>query len=116
MPSLVTWGQCWFWLSENLPNAKEIYVVGVSAIYQALWKARNNKCLENILIKSPIQVICHTCALIYYWAGLRKNELQDLLQEGAKLLVRVAHARTDHQMVGYGDDEEVEMDSEEDLD
>jgi hypothetical protein len=40
--------------SENLPNAKEIYVVGVSAIYWALWKARNNKCFENILIKSPI--------------------------------------------------------------
>lgn len=38
------------------------------------------------------------------------------MQEGAKLLVRVAHARTDHYMVGYGDDEEVEMDSEEDLD
>lgn len=54
MPSLVTWGPCWFWLSENLPNTKEIYVVGVSAIYWALWKARNNKCFENILIKSPI--------------------------------------------------------------
>jgi hypothetical protein len=54
MPSLVTWGRCWFWLSENLPNAKEIYVVGVLAIYWALWKARNNKCFENSLIKSLI--------------------------------------------------------------
>ena len=44
-------------------------------------------CFDEILIKSPNEIICHIGALISSWAGLSKKELQDLLQEGAGLLV-----------------------------
>lgn len=44
-------------------------------------------CFENVLIKSPVEVVCHACLLISFWVGLSKKELQDLLQ-GAKLLLR----------------------------
>jgi hypothetical protein len=47
-------------------------------------------CFDEILIKSPNEIICHIGALISSWAGLSKKELQDLLQEGAGLLVRAA--------------------------
>jgi hypothetical protein len=37
------------------------------------------------------------------WAGLSKKELQDLLQEGARLLVRAASSRVGRQIMGPGD-------------
>lgn len=52
-------------------------------------------CFENVIIKSPKEIICHACALMISWVGLSKKELQDLIQEGAKLLVRAASVKLD---------------------
>jgi hypothetical protein len=65
-----------------LNDAKVVAVVGASTICWALWKARNNVCFENIVIKSPVEIVCHACALILNWACLSKKELQDLLHDG----------------------------------
>jgi hypothetical protein len=50
-------------------------------------------CFENIVIKLPVEIVCHACALIMKWAALSKKELQDLLCNGAKLLLKAANAR-----------------------
>ena len=71
--------QCWVWLDNNLGEAKEISTVGAAAICWAIWKARNNVCFQNIVVSSPVEIVCHACALIFNWAGLSKKELQDLL-------------------------------------
>jgi hypothetical protein len=55
--------------------------------------------------KSPNEIIYRACALISVWAGIMKKELQDLLQEEAKLLVWAVSGR---QIVGP-DDEVDEM-------
>lgn len=89
--------QCWLWLECNLNDAKDIGIVGVSAICWALWKPRNNVCFENIVIKSLVENVCHARALILNWAGLSKKELQDLLHDGVKLLLTAANARNDLQ-------------------
>lgn len=102
--------QCWAWLNCNLYDAKEIGSIGASAICWALWKARNNVYFENIVTKSPVEIVCHTCALIMKWAGLSKKELQDLLHDGVKLLLKVANARIAPQ-TPQDDDESWEADA-----
>lgn len=74
--------------------------VGVSAICWDIWEARNRMCFENVLINSPNDIIWPACALITYWTRLSKKELQDLLQEGARLLVHVANAKVDNLIEG----------------
>jgi hypothetical protein len=49
----------------------------------------NKVCFVDVLIKSPYEILCHACALVKTWPGLRKKELCELLQEGAKLLMKV---------------------------
>lgn len=48
-----------------------------------------------ILINSSKDIICHACALMKFWTGLSKKELQDLIQKGAKLLVRATSLKLD---------------------
>lgn len=47
-----------------------------------------------MLVNSPNEIVCHAGSLVSSWAGLiSKKELQDLLQEGAKMLVRATNSR-----------------------
>jgi hypothetical protein len=85
------------WLNRNLFDGKEIGIVGAAAICWVLWKARNKACFENIVINSPMEIVCHACALIMKWAGLSKRELQYLLHDGAKLLLKAANAKINPQ-------------------
>jgi hypothetical protein len=85
--------QCSTWLNCNLYGAKEIGILGVSAISWALRKARNKVCLESILIKSLVEIVCLVCALIMKWTCLSKKKLQDLLYDDAKFLLKAANAR-----------------------
>lgn len=89
--------QCWLWLQRNLNDAKDIGIVGASAICWALWKPRNNVCFKNIVVKSLVENVCYARALILNWAGLSKKELQNLLHDGVKLLLTAANARNDLQ-------------------
>jgi hypothetical protein len=52
-------------------------------------------CFENVLIKSSSEIMCYGSALMFCWAGLSKKERYDLIQEGAKLLVRAASIKLD---------------------
>lgn len=65
----VNLGQCWSWCDKWLPQGKKVHVWGVAAICWAIWKARNNACLNKRLIKNPLEIICHACALMKYWTG-----------------------------------------------
>jgi hypothetical protein len=80
VPNNIT--RCCNWLDNYATDLKNIHIIGVAAICWAVWKARNKLCFEKILINSPKDIICHACALMNVWAGLRKKELQDLIREG----------------------------------
>ena len=62
--------QCWSWLEKWLPLDKKFHVCGTAAICWAIWKARNNACFNNKIIKNPLEIICHVGALMKFWAGL----------------------------------------------
>jgi len=59
--------QCWRWW---LPFGNRYHVCGLAAICWAIRKARNKACFEKVIIKSPLDIIYHVCALMTYWARL----------------------------------------------
>jgi hypothetical protein len=62
-----------------MTKVKGVYIIGVSAICWAMWKARNKTCFGEIMINSSVEIIYHVSALIVSCAGLRKKkELQNL--------------------------------------
>lgn len=61
--------QCWKWCERWLPLGVEYHPWGISAICWAIWKCRNRAVFDKKLIKSPMEIICHACALMKYWAG-----------------------------------------------
>jgi hypothetical protein len=65
------------------------------------------------VVNSPVEIVCHACALIFNWAGLSKKELQDLLHDGAKLLLKAANARNSgRELQGNTEDDDQRMDLE----
>ena len=64
--------------------------MGVVAICWAIWKSRNRAVFYKKLIKSPLEIVCHACALMIYWSGLYAELDQDQLVEGANTMLRVA--------------------------
>jgi len=46
--------------------------------------------IKKKLIKNPLEIICHTCALMSYWSGLYTELDQEQLVEGANTMLRVA--------------------------
>jgi hypothetical protein len=73
-----------------LPNGKKFHVTRVAAVYWAIWKARNKTCFEGKMIQNLISIICHTCALICYWAGLFLESDKELLIDGANTMLKIA--------------------------
>ena len=45
---------------------------------------------EKKIVKNPLEIICHACALIIYWSGLFAELDRDQLIEGANTMLRVA--------------------------
>jgi hypothetical protein len=82
--------QCWEWLDKWLPRGKKFHVCGIAAICWAIWKARNNACFNNKIIKSPLEIICHAGALMKFWAGLYAEADKEALKEGANLMLKLA--------------------------
>jgi hypothetical protein len=64
---------------------------------------------KNLLIKSPNEVICQVCALMIHWVGLSKKDLQDLLQESAKLLLRDVSAKLENMVDEQEEDNDEEL-------
>jgi hypothetical protein len=83
--------QCWRWVEKWLPFGKKNYhAFGISAICWAIWKARNRACFDKVVIKSPLNIFCHICALMKYWAGLYAESNKEQLVEGINTMLRVA--------------------------
>ena len=45
---------------------------------------------EKKVVKNPLEIICHACALMIYWSGLFAELERDQLIEGANTTLRVA--------------------------
>jgi hypothetical protein len=58
--------QCWLWCEKWFPYGKKFHHLGVAAICWAQWKCRNKVVFENKVVKSPLEIICHTCAFMVY--------------------------------------------------
>jgi hypothetical protein len=69
-----------------MPRNKKVYMVGLSAICWALWRACNAVCFEKKKIGSPTEIICSAASYITYWAGLQKDETKAELEMGAEAL------------------------------
>lgn len=50
--------------------ARSIILGGIAAICWAIWKSRIKACFERKIIKNPLEIICHACELMDYWADL----------------------------------------------
>ena len=46
--------------------------------------------LTKFVIKSPLDIFCHICALMKYWAGLYAESDKEQLVEGINTMLRVA--------------------------
>ena len=78
------------WIQEKFSVPKELHGLGVGAVCWAIWKARNKACFDNIIVKSPIEILCRACALMDYWAGLSKSELQEMIKVRVQALSSMA--------------------------
>lgn len=67
------------------------------------------------MIKSPYEILCNPCALIKMWAGLSKKELCDLLQEGAKLLMKVVSSKLEIKATNQDDERMMNLKATTDL-
>lgn len=56
----------------------------------AILKNRNKVCFGKKLIKSPVEIICHACALMRYWTGLYAEMDREKLIERVNTMLRVA--------------------------
>jgi hypothetical protein len=69
-------------------SRQKFHVCGTVAICWAIWKARNNACFNNKIIKNPLEIICHAGALMKFWAGLYAEGDKKALEEGANLMLK----------------------------
>jgi len=82
--------QCWLWCEKWFPFGKKFHPWGVATVCWALWKCRNKVVFEKKVVKNPLEIICHACALMIYWSGLFAELERDQLIEGANTTLRVA--------------------------
>lgn len=80
------------WLLSYGKGMKTLMVVGVAAIFWAIWKVRNTACFENKLPNDPIDVVFLTCHWIESWVVMQKLEAnREKLLLGARLTRQVAN-------------------------
>ena len=41
---------------------------------------------EKKYLSSPLELICYMCAFLRYWAGLQKENLKQVVEEGARCI------------------------------
>jgi hypothetical protein len=41
------YNQFWTWIEKALPGGHAVYMLGLAAVYWAIWKARNNVCFKK---------------------------------------------------------------------
>jgi hypothetical protein len=101
--------QSWIWLKKLMLGMDNIHLIGVSATCLAIWKARNTIMVKDVMIKSLNEVLCQVCALMIHRVGLSKKDLQDLMQESAKLLLRAVSAKLENMVDEQEEDNDEEL-------
>jgi len=65
-------------------------VWGVATICWAIWKGRNKACFNEVVIKNPIEILCHAGALMRFWTGLYAEVDKEMLINGVNTMLREA--------------------------
>jgi hypothetical protein len=73
--------QFWPWVSKSLPGGEKVHMLGLAAIFWAIWKAWNKFCFEKKVIKNPSEIIFSACMFMKYWAGLYTGDEQEMIKE-----------------------------------
>jgi hypothetical protein len=82
-----TFEQFWVWVKKIMPMAGKYHMVGLAGICWALWRTRNNVCIEDKKVRSPIDI---ASSFISFWAELQAEGDRAELEEGAELLRGIA--------------------------
>ncbi|RCV36794.1 hypothetical protein SETIT_8G010000v2 [Setaria italica] len=82
--------QYWVWVKSILPRAQQFHMVGLSAVFWAIWISRNKVFFEAKQCRSPTGIICLAASFLSYWAGLLKPEDKGDLAAGAEALKAAA--------------------------
>jgi hypothetical protein len=99
-----SFSQCWNWCECWLPVGQKFHVIGIAAVCWAIWKTQNNVCFQGKIITSPITIVCYTCSLISYWAGMFDDSDEEELVAGAETMLKIAL-----QLVGKSKDPEEQV-------
>jgi hypothetical protein len=67
-----------------------VYMLGLSVVCWAIWRARNDICFEKKEFKNPIVIIYSTCTFMYYWPGLYPEDTQKLINDGVDLMMKTS--------------------------
>ena len=51
---------------------------------------RNTICFEGKKLHNPLEIVCHACALIKFWAGLQKEVDKGTLIQGVDAMFKIA--------------------------
>ena len=106
--------QYWNWCDRWLPAGERYHMWGVSAICWAIWKGRNKACFDGVVIKNPIEILCHAGALMRFWTGLYAevdkemliNGVNTMLREATRLLLPKSTAEDRMKRLKSGDDDD----------
>jgi hypothetical protein len=98
----ISFDQSWKWCERWLPNGKQFYVVGIATTCWSIWKIRNKVCFDGKTFRNPIEIICHACALMKYWAGLQKEGDKEVLIQGVETMIKIALQFANEEASGGG--------------
>jgi hypothetical protein len=51
---------------------------------------RNKVCFDGKKFQNPIEIICHACAFMKFWAGLQKEVDKEMLIQGVDTMIKIA--------------------------
>ncbi|TVU01395.1 hypothetical protein EJB05_53164, partial [Eragrostis curvula] len=77
------------WIKMVLPGGDKVYTEGLAAVCWAIWKSRNKACFDKIMIKHPCDIVFYICSFLRYWAGLYSAEMNEVIQAGAKTMMKM---------------------------
>ena len=64
---------------------------GIAAICWQSGKHETKHCFEKVIIKNPIEIIYHVCALMKYWAVLYSEADKKQLEDGVNTMLQIAN-------------------------
>jgi hypothetical protein len=84
--------QFFWWFPQFIPASRNVQILGIASICQAIWKLHNKACFEGKIIKSHIELTCYSVVFMNYLAGLNSSVDQEAIRRGADTLLSVAMA------------------------